>query len=165
MPGEARGLSVGASPELDTAATEAETAVEDVAPAFDVTALRLAVYAPVALPRAAYTVTVEELNALGLESVAVDRTPHTISKDNIRYYHASDREAATLIAEAIGASARDFTAGSRKPPVGTIEIWLSGRGAPRVTATKTETGLERSLRRLREGLANFAKGPPQQTQN
>lgn len=63
------------------------------------------------------------------------RVNFTIRKNNVRYFHASDAEAARVLAAAVDAKARDFTDYSPSPPVGTIEVWLAGK-TPTASSTK-----------------------------
>ncbi|MEM8630123.1 MAG: hypothetical protein AAGF74_02685 [Pseudomonadota bacterium] len=122
--------------------------------------LSLFVHAPVGLRQGDLETTETFLNTLGLDSVYVGRTSHTIRQSNVRFYHARDRDAATALADAINADLRDFSAARPAPPTGTIEVWLSGRGAPRITTegAKSENGVSLSLRRLRASLEAFARG-------
>ncbi|MEO0990717.1 MAG: hypothetical protein AAFX00_07200, partial [Pseudomonadota bacterium] len=126
-----------------------------VAPALS--RLNLAVYAPVSLRRDAYDQTVTDLNGLGLASVIVDRTPHTIRASNVRYYHVEDAQVAADIADAIGATARDFTETARRPALGTIEVWLSGPGARQIAEETDDGGVGLSLRHLRDTLARIGE--------
>jgi len=88
----------------------------------------------------------------------------TISTANVRYFHATDRPAATEIAALLGAALgsdpaiRDFTDFRPAPSKGAIEVWLPGE-APAATArraTRPETGpaaiVMDSVRRARDAL-------------
>lgn len=68
------------------------------------------------------------LGAAGFTGDDPRRTGLSISESNVRYFHAEDADAAAVLADAIGAQARDFTNFSPAPPKGLIEIWLAGRG-------------------------------------
>ncbi|MGR3292048.1 MAG: hypothetical protein ACU0C9_12755 [Paracoccaceae bacterium] len=70
-------------------------------------------------------------------------TPHivelTISETNIRYFHSVDAESARAIADLIRGRARDFTSYRPSPPVGTVEVWLSGSSGNQTTALPSQT--------------------------
>ncbi len=57
-----------------------------------------------------------------------------ISRTQVRFFHAEDRAQAEEVAGLISARLRDFTRFETPPAVGTIEIWLAGRGAVEVAA-------------------------------
>lgn len=80
------------------------------------------------------------LDANGFAMQASRHVGLVVSRNNVRYFHPEDAEAAAVVADAIGAVARDFTSFSPAPPKGTVEVWLAGRG--RVAAS--ESGAQRS---------------------
>ncbi|MEM9974510.1 MAG: hypothetical protein AAF771_10035 [Pseudomonadota bacterium] len=99
--------------------------------------------APVALPPARVSVSaptgrapwemsgvIDALNAAGFEAFAAGAVSFAISADHVRYYHTSDRAAATAVAASFGGAVRDFTGFSPKPAAGTLEVWLAGRALP-----------------------------------
>ena len=74
------------------------------------------------------------LRATGYSIRSPVRVRFKISRDNVRYFHASDAEAAGALAAAFGASVRDFTDYKPAPRVGRIEVWLAGNSPPRNAA-------------------------------
>ena len=122
------------------------------------------VHAPTSVSNAALADVMAKLGGDGYSLDEARRVSFSISKSNIRYFHPEDAELAGSLADRIGAQARDFTDFSPSPPVGTIEIWLSGSGpkvaaapkskkvAPKPKQTNKLLQLRsRILRRLRNG--------------
>lgn len=72
----------------------------------------------------------------GFELDGARRLDIRITQDQVRYFQPEYREAAEVVAEAIGARLRDFTNFRPAPAEGTIEIWLEtgGQPPPRVIA-------------------------------
>lgn len=102
---------------------------------------RLVVHAPQSVSDEAFQEVLDQLTEAGYPIADSSRVPFTIKQDNIRYFHAADADLAGAIAEDLGARLRDFTSFSPAPPTGTIEIWLSGRGAdPAATKTRRASG-------------------------
>jgi hypothetical protein len=94
------------------------------------------IHAPVNLSRAEVDRAVAALRAQGHRIEGPHRVSFSISRSNARYFHGADAEAARAVGSALGPSARgttvetrDFTHFSPRPPVGTVELWLAGRGA------------------------------------
>lgn len=73
----------------------------------------------------------------------------SISSTNVRYFHDEDREAASLLAEAVGGELRDFTNFRPPPATGVIEIYMAGRGT---TPSRNQSGLAEDLERLQRGI-------------
>ncbi|MBT8412863.1 MAG: hypothetical protein KJO30_00925 [Boseongicola sp.] len=90
--------------------------------------------------------------------IPVDQTRRanvSISRTNIRYFHAQDAEAATILASGLGGVARDFTDFTPPPNPGVIEIWIQGRGGSTNTqqGSATARGIEADLEALRNTIA------------
>ena len=66
----------------------------------------------------------------GFEIADIQPAGFTISRTNVRYFHAKDAQAARALAGAIGGQLRDFTSFKPPPDPGVIEIWLKGEGTP-----------------------------------
>jgi hypothetical protein len=82
----------------------------------------------------------ESLRAAGYELGDPNRVNFTVSATHVRYYAASDREAAITLADTVGGEARDFTGTANGTPEGTLELWVKGSSAkaatPKVAASK-----------------------------
>ncbi|MEO0654155.1 MAG: hypothetical protein AAFY77_04740 [Pseudomonadota bacterium] len=88
--------------------------------------------------------------ATGLPLATTQRVGYTITRDQVRFFHDEDIAAAGTLADAVDAELRDFTAFSPKPPVGSIEIYLSDSAdAPPVVDSETA-----EIERLRDRLVN-----------
>ena len=74
----------------------------------------------------------------------------TISRTNIRYFHAEDRDPAETLADVIGGELRDFTNFRPSPAVGVIEIWMAGSGV----GVSSGSGLSQDLQRLQDDIQN-----------
>ena len=86
--------------------------------------LRVNVAAPNGVAAALLDEAADRIAALGHRPPATGTVAFTVSQSHVRYFHPSDREAATLIAAELDAPLRDFTdygAGE-----GLVEVWLSG---------------------------------------
>ncbi|MEP2027396.1 MAG: hypothetical protein ABJI96_01665 [Paracoccaceae bacterium] len=89
----------------------------------------------------------------GASIAKVDRVNFRISSTQIRFFRPDDAEPAAAIANRIGAEARDFTSYRPSPPVGTIEMFLSGGGSRSVESKIVQPAKEvpeqkkRSVRR------------------
>jgi hypothetical protein len=99
------------------------------------------IHAPVNLSRAEVDRTIAALRAQGHRIEGPYRVSFSISRSNARYFHGGDAEAARAVGSALGPTAsgttvetRDFTHFSPRPPAGTVELWLAGRGAGQQTA-------------------------------
>ena len=73
-----------------------------------------------------------------------------ISRDQIRFYHSRDALAAQALGEAIGATVRNFSSFRPRPAIGTIEVWLAGRGSGTVAARPGPSAEEALRSRLLE---------------
>lgn len=96
-------------------------------------------HAPASVADAELAEAVSRLGAAGVPLGEPSRVDFTVSESNVRYFHATDAEAAAAVAEAIGARLRDFTSFAPAPPAGTIEVWLAGKGASGSTTARTST--------------------------
>ncbi len=99
------------------------------------------IHAPVNLSRAEVDRAIAALRAQGHRIDGPYRVSFSISRSNARYFHGADAEAARAVGGALGPSARgttvetrDFTHFSPRPPAGTVELWLAGRGAAQQSA-------------------------------
>ncbi len=68
----------------------------------------------------------QALEDQGIETATASPVGFAVSRDQLRYFHASDRGAAEEIATLTGAALRDFTDYRPLPPEGTLELWLKG---------------------------------------
>ena len=88
--------------------------------------MRLVVFAPSSLGDSAIAPTLETLQGLGLPVNGATEVNLRIRDAHLRVYHDADRAAAERVADATGATLRDFTAFTPAPPPGTVEFWLAG---------------------------------------
>lgn len=134
--------------------------------------LKLIVHAPATLTDAEIGTASDAFAAAGFDTVEPKPVDFTIKETNVRFFSPADQADATRIAKALGAKLRDFTGFSPRPPEGTIEVWLAGRGnaAPAVSSkplksTKTKKVRsngpsqvqilkDRLVRQLRAGILN-----------
>ena len=75
----------------------------------------------------------------GLPAGKLNRVRYKISSSHVRFYHRRDAVAAAALSERIGARSRDFTNFRPSPPIGTLEVFLSGSANTRRAATQTRT--------------------------
>jgi hypothetical protein len=108
-----------------------------VAPPADFSDLSIFVFVPPSRPGNTTEATVAALRDTGLPVGTPRNSGFTIRQSHVRYYHSRDAEFATILADAVGGPARDFTDFRPAPPAGTLEIWLSGQAAPRGTGTRS----------------------------
>ncbi len=101
----------------------------------------LSVHAPATLSDTDIEEVAVALSEVGVETITPKPVDFTISETNIRYFHPADRTAAEDLADALGARLRDFTGYSPRPPAGTIELWLAGKGnaTPKAVARTAAT--------------------------
>jgi hypothetical protein len=104
------------------------------------------------------------LDRMGFTIADTRRINLSISRSNVRFFHAADAAAAGRLAEEIGAVARDFSAYRPSPPAGTIEIWLAGRATGPTRSASSPKRAERDeqlllLRRLIIEKLRAAGGP------
>jgi hypothetical protein len=99
------------------------------------------IHAPVNLSRAEVDRAIAALRAQGHRIEGPYRVSFSISRSNARYFHGGDAEAARAVGSALGPTARgttvetrDFTHFAPRPPAGTVELWLAGRGSGQQTA-------------------------------
>jgi hypothetical protein len=99
---------------------------------------------------------------LGIPVDQTRRASVSISQTNIRYFHAEDAEAATILASGLGGIARDFTNFRPPPNPGVIEIWIEGQGGrTNNQGSSTVRGIEADLEALRNSIQralNIATG-------
>jgi hypothetical protein len=86
------------------------------------------VMAPESVADVDLTATITGLQGAGFQLGDSVRVSFQVSKNHVRFYHATDRTAAEALAERIGGEARDFTESDVNPPEGMIELWLQGSG-------------------------------------
>ncbi|MGJ8584393.1 MAG: hypothetical protein ACSHXD_09900 [Marinosulfonomonas sp.] len=103
----------------------------------DVSAYSIHVQAPAGLSEDKLTQFSDALRHTGFVVKPPTRVSYKVSKNNIRYYHAEDADAAKVLAEAVDGTARDFTDFSPSPPLGTIEVFLAGN-SPKTSKTPTK---------------------------
>ena len=109
---------------------------------------------PAFVPQSDAEAAVSAAATLGIPVDQTRRASVSISRTNIRYFHAEDAEAATRLASALGGIARDFTNFNPPPSVGTIEVWLEGRGGSTSNrGSATARGIEADLEALRNSIA------------
>ena len=95
-------------------------------PAFDPAAYRIVLHVPQSVSDANLQRITTGIEAAGLIAEP-RRITLSISKSNLRYYHAEDAAIAAVLALTANAELRDFTAFRPRPAEGLIEIWLAGR--------------------------------------
>ncbi len=118
--------------------------------------VRVIVHTPRSVPDERVGLLSDALGEAGV-SAEVRGVNMTITRDNVRFYHPADREAAALVAQAMEADLRDFTDFSPSPPEGLIEVWVAGEeigGSSSRTATRggTLSGLRGDLRAMARDL-------------
>ena len=69
-----------------------------------------------------------------------------VNTTQVRFFHETDRADATLLAEAMGGVARDFTNFRPLPPEGRVELWMADR-APERAAPQEEASVFNGVRR------------------
>ena len=118
----------------------------------DVTNVVLMVPAFVPQAQAEETISIAAANGVPVDQTR--RASVSISRTNIRYYHAEDAQAAIQLAESLGGQARDFTNFTPPPNPGVIEIWMEGRGgnASASQGSATSRGIEADLQALRDSI-------------
>ena len=67
-----------------------------------------------------------EIRETGMSIGQVERVDFRISATQVRFFRPEDEAPAAVMANRIGAQARDFTSYRPSPPAGTIEIFLAG---------------------------------------
>ncbi len=121
--------------------------------------LRVVLNAPRTVPDASLAAVI---NALAESGADPDprRVNLTISTSNVRYYHPEDADAATAIAQGIGAQLRDFTDFEPSPPEGLVEIWMAGREIENSgnTTNNAFSQLAQDLIELQENLTRALRG-------
>ena len=117
---------------------------------------------PAFVPQAEAEDAIQTAAALGIPVDQTRRANLSISQTNIRYFHAEDAEAATILASGLGGIARDFTNFRPPPNPGVIEIWIEGQGGSTSNqGSATARGIEADLEALRNSIQralNIATG-------
>jgi hypothetical protein len=107
----------------------------------------LIVHAPATLTEAEIATAADAFEAAGFGAITPKTVDVNIRETNVRYYSAEDQGIAARLAGVLGARLRDFTGFSPKPPEGTVEVWLAGRGsatAAKVSAKPAKTKKNRA---------------------
>ncbi len=92
---------------------------------------------------------VARLADLGLDLSEPRRTDLNVRTSQVRYFHQEDAAAAAIMAETLGAQARDFTSFSPRPPSGEMEIWLGGTSRPAEVTAQPVPRAARTTQRSR----------------
>ena len=103
--------------------------------------VRVILHAPRSVPDERVGLLADALGEAGVNA-EVRAVNMTITRDNVRFYHPEDREAASVVAQAMDADLRDFTDFTPSPPDGLIEVWVAGEevgGSSSGTATRSGT--------------------------
>ncbi len=87
--------------------------------------------------------------------------PFKVSATHVRYYHATDREAADRLAARVGGEARDFTGSDNQTPEGTIELWMQGSAPKAAKAAKPKQALKARPAEVRKVVPAAPKEDPQ----
>lgn len=96
------------------------------APAPSFAGISLDVHAPGSIGDDALDRIVADLAGIGFAPNPVSRVGFRVRETHVRFYHGADADAAATLAQAAGATARDFTSFRPSPPAGTLELWLEG---------------------------------------
>ncbi|WP_068112985.1 hypothetical protein [Tropicimonas marinistellae] len=94
----------------------------------------ITLFAPGSVSDAAVGSLRADLVSSGYDLSSPARVNFSISKSNVRYYHAEDAAVAASLAADSGALLRDFTGSGSSAPPGTIELWLAGKPGGGATA-------------------------------
>ncbi|MCA0271048.1 MAG: hypothetical protein LCH69_03165 [Proteobacteria bacterium] len=111
----------------------------------------LIVHAPATLTEAEIATAADALEAAGFGAITPKTVAVNIRETNVRYYSPEDEAIAARLAEVMGARLRDFTGFSPKPPDGTIEVWLEGRGNAAATKVSTKPAKTKKKRAAAAG--------------
>ncbi|HQU68019.1 MAG TPA: hypothetical protein PLI43_07445 [Albidovulum sp.] len=107
----------------------------------------LIVHAPATLTEAEIATAADAFEAAGFGAITPKTVAVNIRETNVRFYSPEDQAIAARLAGVLGARLRDFTDFSPKPPEGTVEVWLAGRGgatAAKVSAKPAKTKKNRA---------------------
>ena len=106
----------------------------------------LIVHAPATLPAADFADIAAALSDLGVGELDPKPVGITVRESNVRFFHPEDAAAAGRVAEALGIRSRDFTDYTPRPPRGTVELWLAGKGqaTPKVAAKPAKPKKQRA---------------------
>jgi hypothetical protein len=122
---------------------------------------RLLVAAPGSLPDEEVGRVVEMLAAGGFGGVSSGTVDISITRSNVRYFHAEDEPAAervqALLRPDFEADVRAFTHFSPAPPPGTVELWLAGDAVSR-SAGATRSATAATVRRVAPASGPAANG-------
>ena len=140
-PGDAPAAQGSPEPRLTSLAVtpiarpgSAADAVDNGAAAAVIAGFDVRVHAPLSWPEGKLNELTAALRDTGYSIRTPVRVNFNISGDNVRYFHASDAEAARVLSAVVGGQVRDFTTYAPSPPVGTVEIWLAGNSPLRNVA-------------------------------
>ena len=135
-----------------------ETAIALAAPVANTgfaQATNVVLMVPAFVPQSTAEEAVAAAAAIGIPVDQTRRASVSIRQTNIRYYHAEDAEAATILASGLGGIARDFTSFTPSPNPGVIEVWLQGRSGSTTSnqGSATGRGIQADLAALRNTIA------------
>lgn len=120
--------------------------LSEAPPLFKFSSIRLLVFAPSALSEKQVEDSLDQVRVGGFSVHTTQPVGVSISTTQIRYYHTTDRIAAEYLSDISGATLRDFTDFSPRPPSGTLEYWLSGRArATKTPSLRRRTTIETAL--------------------
>ncbi len=119
-------------------------------PQIDLSHYRIIFSAPSGVAKDRLEAIMGALRSTGYPLEKPRRVGFTVSRTNLRYFHPEDRQAAELLAAAVGGKVRDFTNFRPSPKPGTIEIWLKGQPARGTRRARAGSGRNAELQRLRQ---------------
>lgn len=116
--------------------------------------LRPAVNLPRSISSDASRAVEAQMDQLGLDWGAPRYFNFNVNQTQVRYFHDTDKADASVLAEAFGATLRDFTGFQPLPPEGRVELWIAGRSSaqPRTESTNILGDVRRDLRQFGSGL-------------
>ncbi len=155
----ATAIEAGPDKEVQTAANKPDSLRVTNALILGAEAYEAVLNAPSTLTEEEIGIVAASVRETGMSLDGVNRVNFKISAKQVRFFYSDDAKLASAVAQHIGAQARDFTDYRPSPPVGSIEIYLAGKGnsvarkAPRRKKSISEAERLRSkiVRRLRNG--------------
>jgi hypothetical protein len=155
----ATAIEAGPVKEVTTAANKPDSLRVTNALILGADAYEAVLNAPSTLTEEEISIVAASVRETGMSLDGVNRVNFKISTKQVRFFYSDDAKLASAVAQHIGAQARDFTDYRPSPPVGSIEIYLAGKGnsvarkAPRRRKSISEAERLRSkiVRRLRNG--------------
>ena len=156
-------LVLTSTPPIPQRPTPVETALPPILNPGLAEATNVVLLVPAFVPQAEAEDAIQTAATLGIPVDQTRRANLSISQTNIRYFHAEDAEAATILASGLGGIARDFTNFRPPPNPGVIEIWIEGQGGSTSNqqGSATVRGIEADLEALRNSIQralNIATG-------